>query len=164
MKISIEKSPSINSLKLKVRNNTWRCSMKKLLAMLFGIALATSLFAQTVPVYDANVEMHPSAISLSNLPGTWVTGSIGFTSPAGFGTRNIVVSTVRVVYGENSAPVIEGSVKDNALLMVKFNRNDIISILPNTPGDYTVSVVGNIVVSGVLVGTFLGTDIITVLK
>lgn len=44
--------------------------MNKLLSILFGIALATALFAQTVLVYDANVELHPSAINLENLPGT----------------------------------------------------------------------------------------------
>ncbi|MBS4015940.1 MAG: hypothetical protein KGZ86_05855 [Candidatus Latescibacteria bacterium] len=138
--------------------------MKKLLAILFGIVVATSLFAQIVPVYDANVELHPAAINLSNLSGTWVTGSIGFSAGAGVRTRDIVVSTVRLVYGENSAPAIQGSVKDNNLLMVKFDRSAAISVLPNVPGQYLVSVVGDIVVNGALVGTFLGTDTITILN
>jgi hypothetical protein len=138
--------------------------MKKLLAILFGIVVATSLFAQTIPVYNADIELHPAAINLSNLPGTWVTGSIGFSSSVGVRTRDIVVSTVRLVYGENSAPAIEGSVKDNNLLMVKFDRSAAMSVLPNVPGKYLVSVVGDIVVNGMLIGTFLGTDTITILK
>lgn len=139
--------------------------MKKLLAIVFGIAVATGLSAQTsVPTYDAIVELHPSAINLSNIPGIWITASVDFPSSINVSTRNIRVSTVRLTYGENSIPVISGSVKDNILLMLKFNRSALISILPNVPGDYLLSITGDIFVGGVLTGTFIGTDTIRVLE
>jgi hypothetical protein len=138
--------------------------MKKLMSIIFGIAIATMLFAQTsVPVYNATVELHPSAINLADLTGTWITASVGFSSSVNVSTRNINVSSVRLTYGTNSIPAIEGSVKDNNLLMLKFERSALISILPNTAGQYLLSITGDVIVGGVLTATFIGTDTITIL-
>jgi hypothetical protein len=112
-----------------------------------------TVWGEETPI-EAQVKITPETLNVKSR-GRWITAYIFLPEP--YKPEDIGVSSVKLLYNDDSVQVAWGNVEDGCL-MVKFSRSEVTKMLGDKKGPVELTVTG--LVNGV---EFYGTDTITII-